>query len=83
MSPNVAQDGALRAHLILGVGLASVLLALTIRRVRSKHRDRHAVSYRAQAMAPNLDLPFIIEHFARQNDPDYVCVSIAENKLTV
>lgn len=83
MSLNGAQDRALMAHLTLGVGLASVLLAVTIRRLRAKHRDKHAVSYRAKAMAPNLDLPFIIEHFARLNDPDYVCVSIAENKLTV
>lgn len=84
MALEAAHHRAIMAQITLSVGLASLLLAVTLRRLRAKHRENdHAVSCRAKAMAPNFNLPFVVEHFAHLHDPDYVCVSIAENKLTV
>lgn len=83
MALKAANDRATMAQVSLGAGLASFLVAVTIRRLRSERRDPHAVSSRGQDMAPPVTAPFIMEHIQRLHDPDYVCLAIAENKLTV
>lgn len=83
MALKEANDRANMAQLSLGVGLASFVLAMTFRRMRREHRDRHKVSSRGKELTASEFAPFVMEHFARNEDPDYICLAIAENRLTV
>lgn len=83
MARRAAIDRASMAQISMCVGIASFLLALTFRRVRREYRNRHRVSGRARALMGEQLPAHIAEHLARMGDPDYICLAIAENKLTV
>lgn len=83
MALRAAVHRADMAQVSLGLGIATFILAMTIKRIAKDHRERHRVSERARALMGK-ELPMhIMEHIARQTDPEYICLAIAENKLTV
>lgn len=71
----------------LGLGvLVVVVLAMTYRRLREEHHlpPRHNKPSKRSAELTRGGTPaHILEHIARVGDPEYICLSIAENKLTV
>lgn len=71
------------AQLCLCAGIASFVLAMTLRRVREEYRARHKVSSRSKELTRGGTPEHILEHIKRLTDEDYVCLAIAENKLTV
>ncbi|CAN0364642.1 unnamed protein product, partial [Ascophyllum nodosum] len=86
MALKQATDRATIAQLILGAGVASFAMALTFRKLRGgcQHRDKKGkASLRSEQLTKGSTPEHIVEHIARLEDPDYVCLSIAENKLTV
>lgn len=83
MARKAAADRANMAQVTLGVGIASFFLALTLRRLRREHKERHRCSARARALMGKEFPEHIRVHIARLGDPEYICLAIAENKLTV
>lgn len=71
------------SQLCLGAGLASLVVAMTYRRVKKEHPSRHGPSRRSVELTRGGTPAHITEHIARIGDPEYICLSIAENKLTV
>lgn len=71
------------AQLCLCAGIASFVLAMTVRRMREEYRARHKVSSRSRELTRGGTPEHILEHIKREMDEDYVCLAIAENKLTV
>lgn len=73
-----------KLYLISAGGFASVLIVIAIRSLYTKRRHRHhGPSSRSRELTRGGLRPHILEHIVRMSDPDYVCLSIAENKLTV
>ena len=83
MALKQAVDRANMAQLYLGAGVLSFVLAMTFRRWRDEHLARHKPSKRSKELTKHDTPSHILEHIARLSDPEYVCLSIAENKLTV
>ena len=83
MALKQAVDRATMAQLCLGAGVASFILAMTVRRLRDEHLARHRPSKRSKELTKGGAPAHLLEHIARLSDPEYVCLSIAENKLTV
>lgn len=71
------------AQLCLCAGIASFVLAMTVRRLRREYLARHRVSSRSRELTSGGTPEYILEHIKRLMDEDYVCLAIAENKLTV
>lgn len=81
----VVDSPATASQLGLGV-LVVVVIGLTYRRLREEHHHlaaRHKPSKRSAELTRGGTPAHILEHIARIDDPDYICLSIAENKLTV
>lgn len=78
-----AVDRATFAQLCLGAGITTFLLAMTYRRLKEEEGLLHKPSKRSKALSGKATPVHILEHLKRLDDPDYVCLSIAENKLTV
>lgn len=83
MALKQAMHNATVAQLCLGAGITSFILALTIRRAREEYLARHKPSKRSKELTKGDTPVHLLEHIARLNDPEYVCLAIAENKLTV
>ncbi|CAN0075967.1 unnamed protein product, partial [Scytosiphon promiscuus] len=71
------------SQLCLGAGLTSWVVAMAYRRVKKEHPARHGPSRRSLELTRGGTPAHITEHIARIGDPEYICLSIAENKLTV
>lgn len=80
------QSSAPSSSLALGAGLTSLVavLAYRISVVERRHSSGARRSSKRSAELTRGGTPaHILEHIARIGDPDYICLSIAENKLTV
>lgn len=71
------------SQLCVGAGLASLVVAMAYRRAKKEHPARHGTSRRSVELTKGGTPAHITEHIARIGDPEYICLSIAENKLTV
>lgn len=76
---------ATASQLGLGVLVVVVIATMTYRRLREEQLSpaRHKPSKRSAELTRGGTPAHILEHIARIGDPEYVCLSIAENKLTV
>ncbi|CAM9867262.1 unnamed protein product, partial [Discosporangium mesarthrocarpum] len=83
MALEAAVARAHMAHIILGFGAISFVLALARRRHVKEWNARFAVSSRARKLVSPKTPLHIAEHVARLVNPDYICLAISENKITV
>eukprot|EP00752_Nemacystus_decipiens_P004326 g3951.t1 len=68
----------------LGLGaIVLLVVAMTYRRVREETTSRETPSRRSIELTRGSTPAHIVEHIARIGDPEYICLAIAENKLTV
>ena len=68
----------------LGLGAFVLLVvAMTYRRLREEPPSRETPSRRSAELTRGGTPAHILEHIARISDPEYICLAIAENKLTV
>ncbi len=88
MAPRDSLDrSAMASQLGLG-GLVVFVVAMAYRRFRDEHqlpspKAATMPSRRSVELTRGGTPAHILEHIARIGDPDYICLSIAENKLTV
>ncbi|CAM9832325.1 unnamed protein product [Ectocarpus sp. 4 AP-2014] len=88
MAVNSTLQPASTSSLALSAGLTS-LVAMLAYRIGVIERRRHPSGARWRPSKRSAELTrggtpaHILEHIARIGDPDYICLSIAENKLTV
>lgn len=68
----------------LGLGaIVLLVVAMTYRRLREEPPSRETPSKRSFELTRGGTPAHILEHIARISDPEYICLAIAENKLTV
>lgn len=68
----------------LGLGaIVLLVMAMTYRRLREEPTSRETPSKRSVELTRGGTPAHILEHIARISDPEYICLAIAENKLTV
>lgn len=68
------------------MGLGAILLmvvTMTYRKLREEPPSRETPSKRSVQLTRGGTPAHILEHIARISDPEYICLAIAENKLTV
>lgn len=92
MAPRDSVDrSAMASQLGLG-GFVVFIVAMAYRRFREEQLPAATTSGSSSRATPSrrsVELTrggtpaHILEHIARVGDPDYICLSIAENKLTV